>query len=83
MKNFMDENFLLQTETARKLYHEHAAKLPIIVAITSLADGLRLYKIVFVNLPAVFRRSNNLAIALAVLNSPMESNPVSGPINLN
>ena len=25
MKNFMDENFLLQTETAQKLYHEHAA----------------------------------------------------------
>jgi len=25
----MDENFLLQTETARKLYHEHAAKMPI------------------------------------------------------
>jgi glucuronate isomerase len=25
----MDENFLLHTETARKLYHEHAAKMPI------------------------------------------------------
>ncbi|MBQ6799592.1 MAG: glucuronate isomerase, partial [Bacteroidaceae bacterium] len=30
MKKFMDENFLLQTETAQKLYHEHAAKMPII-----------------------------------------------------
>ena len=30
MKNFMDENFLLQTETAQKLYREHAAKMPII-----------------------------------------------------
>ncbi|MBQ8737355.1 MAG: glucuronate isomerase [Bacteroidaceae bacterium] len=30
MKNFMDENFLLQTETAKKLYHEHASKMPII-----------------------------------------------------
>lgn len=30
MTPFMDENFLLQTETAQKLYHEHAAKLPII-----------------------------------------------------
>ena len=29
MKNFMDKNFLLQTETAQKLYHEHAAKMPI------------------------------------------------------
>lgn len=29
MKKFMDENFLLQTETAQKLYHEHAVKMPI------------------------------------------------------
>jgi glucuronate isomerase len=29
MKNFLDENFLLHTETAQKLYHEHAAKMPI------------------------------------------------------
>ena len=28
MRKFMDENFLLQTETAQKLYHEHAAKMP-------------------------------------------------------
>ncbi|MCP3895260.1 MAG: glucuronate isomerase, partial [Bacteroides sp.] len=27
MKNFMDDNFLLQTETAQKLYREHAAKM--------------------------------------------------------
>ena len=30
MKEFLDKNFLLQTETAQKLYHEHAAKQPII-----------------------------------------------------
>ena len=30
MKNYNDENFLLQTATAEKLYHEHAAKMPII-----------------------------------------------------
>jgi glucuronate isomerase len=29
MKKFMDKNFLLQTETAQKLYHDHAAKMPI------------------------------------------------------
>lgn len=29
MKKFMDENFLLQTETAQKLYNQHAAKMPI------------------------------------------------------
>ena len=26
MKPFMDENFLLQTETAQKLYHEHGPR---------------------------------------------------------
>jgi glucuronate isomerase len=30
MKSFMDDNFVLQTETAQYLYHEHAKKLPII-----------------------------------------------------
>jgi glucuronate isomerase len=30
MRKFMDKDFLLQTETAQKLYHEHAAKQPII-----------------------------------------------------
>lgn len=30
MKQFLDDNFVLQNETAQKLYHEHAAKLPII-----------------------------------------------------
>ena len=30
MKQFMTEDFLLSTETARKLYHEHAEKMPII-----------------------------------------------------
>ena len=30
MTPFMNEDFLLKTETAKKLYHEHAAKMPII-----------------------------------------------------
>ena len=30
MKKFNDENFLLQTETACRLYHDHAAKMPMI-----------------------------------------------------
>jgi glucuronate isomerase len=30
MKTFMDENFLLETATAQDLYHNHAAKMPII-----------------------------------------------------
>ena len=30
MKQFMDQDFLLKTEAAKKLYHDHAAKMPII-----------------------------------------------------
>ena len=30
MKKFMDENFLLETQTAQELFHNHAAKMPII-----------------------------------------------------
>jgi glucuronate isomerase len=30
MKAFLDENFLLTTPTAERLYHDHAAKMPII-----------------------------------------------------
>ncbi|HEY5407254.1 MAG TPA: glucuronate isomerase [Ginsengibacter sp.] len=30
MKSFLDENFLLQTETAKKLFHDFAAGMPII-----------------------------------------------------
>ena len=30
MKQFNDENFLLETATAQDLYHNHAAKMPII-----------------------------------------------------
>jgi glucuronate isomerase len=30
MKKFLDENFLLENETAKYLYHEHAARMPII-----------------------------------------------------
>ncbi|MDR0711056.1 MAG: glucuronate isomerase [Prevotellaceae bacterium] len=30
MKKFLDDNFLLETPTAERLYHQHAAKMPII-----------------------------------------------------
>ncbi|MDB5010896.1 MAG: glucuronate isomerase [Mucilaginibacter sp.] len=30
MKNFLDQDFLLQTETARQLYHNYASEMPII-----------------------------------------------------
>ena len=30
MKAFLDEDFLLSSETAKRLYHEYAKKLPIV-----------------------------------------------------
>jgi glucuronate isomerase len=30
MKNFLDENFLLKTKTAQRLYHEYAKEMPVI-----------------------------------------------------
>ena len=30
MKKFMDKDFLLETETAQKLFHEYADKMPIV-----------------------------------------------------
>ena len=30
MKQFMDQDFLLSTDTAKTLYHDHAAKMPIV-----------------------------------------------------
>lgn len=30
MKSFMDKDFLLRTETAKKLYHDYAAKVPVL-----------------------------------------------------
>ena len=30
MKNFLDQDFILQTETAKRLYHEYASEMPII-----------------------------------------------------
>lgn len=30
MKKFMDKDFLLETETSRRLYHEYAAKMPVL-----------------------------------------------------
>ena len=54
MKEFMDKDFLLETETAKTLYHEHAAPMPIYdyhchvnpreIADTILIKERRLYK---------------------------------------
>lgn len=39
MKKFLDENFMLQNATAEKLYHEHAANMPIIDYHCHLSPG--------------------------------------------
>jgi len=39
MKQFNDDNFLLQTPAAERLYHEHAAKMPIIESLENLVGG--------------------------------------------
>lgn len=36
MKSFMDDNFLLTTETARELFQETAKKMPIWIIIVTL-----------------------------------------------
>ncbi len=30
MKKFLNKNFLLETESAQKLYHEYAEKMPLV-----------------------------------------------------
>ena len=30
MKAFMDQDFILETETAKKLFHEYSEKLPLV-----------------------------------------------------
>ncbi|MEO8416309.1 MAG: glucuronate isomerase [Ginsengibacter sp.] len=45
MKSFLDENFLLQTETAKKLYHGFAERMPIIdyhchLPVSQIADDI-------------------------------------------
>ena len=60
---------------------QYRPEVPNMVAITSL-HGFRLYRMVFVSLPSEFRRSRNWSIALAVVNSPIESKPKCPPSSL-
>ena len=39
MKPFLDENFLLETKTAEELYHNYAAKMPVIDYHNHLSPG--------------------------------------------
>ena len=58
---------------------EPSLKLPIMVAISSLSAGLRLYKMVFASLFPSSSLSKNVDKALPCGKSPMESQPVSAP----
>lgn len=54
MKKFLDENFLLQTETARSLYHDHAKGMPIIDYHNHLPPAQIAHDINFDNLTQVW-----------------------------
>jgi glucuronate isomerase len=54
MKEFMDEHFLLETRTAEILYHEHAARMPIIDYHCHLSPGLIARNENFANLTRVW-----------------------------
>ena len=50
MKTFLDQNFLLSNKTAEKLYHEYAAKMPLIDYHCHLSPELIAQNINFKNL---------------------------------
>ena len=43
MKPFMDSDFLLQTDTAKKLYHDYAKQVPVFIVISSQRKLQRIY----------------------------------------
>ena len=45
MKAFMDENFLLETPTAQKLFHEYASQVPVFKIITVISIRRKLLRI--------------------------------------
>jgi glucuronate isomerase len=59
MKFFLDENFLLQTETAKRLYHDFAARMPVIdyhchLPVQQIADDIN-----FKNLTQIWLYGNH------------------------
>lgn len=59
MKPFLDENFLLQSKTAERLYHEYAAGMPIIDYHCHLDPGQIATDINFTNLTDVWLRGDH------------------------
>ena len=63
----MDENFLLSTETAQKLYHEYAAAMPVLdyhchispqeIAEDKQFENIVIYRYKYPTLPALFPHS--------------------------
>jgi glucuronate isomerase len=59
MKNFLDENFLLQTQTAQRLYHDYAAGMPIIDYHCHLPPGQIANDINFENITDIWLKGDH------------------------
>ncbi|MDR3094669.1 MAG: glucuronate isomerase [Bacteroidales bacterium] len=59
MKNFMDDDFLLQSDTARDLYHNHAASMPVIDYHCHLDPAVVRYDSQFDNLGQLWLESDH------------------------
>ncbi|RYD84810.1 MAG: glucuronate isomerase, partial [Sphingobacteriales bacterium] len=59
MKSFLDDNFLLQTKTAERLYHDYAAQMPIIDYHCHLDPAQMAANINFENLTAIWLKGDH------------------------
>ncbi len=59
MKSFIHEDFLLQSDTARRLYHEHAASLPIVDYHNHLPPGETLADSNYANITDVWLKGDH------------------------
>ena len=55
MKTFMDENFMLNSKSAQRLYHEYAANMPLLITIIIYHHQIREYYFTTSHKSAVWR----------------------------
>ena len=59
MKEFMDKDFLLETPTARHLYHDYASKMP---EIQNMMETAKTPKVIYLNSLHRFGKKQGLEI---------------------
>lgn len=74
MKPFLDKDFLLQSKTAERLYHEYAAHLPIIDYHCHLDSAQIANDVSFVNLSIIRLKNHHYKSNKA----PVENSPLVG-----